>query len=1142
MNTTTAPAGTSCRWDDCTDGVLEADGFCDTCGRTPPAAATGRPRTSHGAATAPSGAATAPPRHRAPGPATGPAAGPATAPAAGSATAPTGTGSRWSRPLSTAPTGSRSLRGGHDSDIPPVPRVDPVSALMTDPQVPEHRPVLPPRRPPPGRPQPRRPPRPLPKASAPRTATRFSFAAEADARHARRRPVRGARLPRARRPRLDLPRRPTATSTTAGWCSRACSTPTTPEASPPPDAEKRFLATVDHPGIVSIHNFVQHVDATGSRWPLHRHGVRRRLVAQADHGSPPPRRRTLDRCRVAQAIAYALEVLPALGYLHGQGHAYCDFKPDNVIQYDQQLTLIDLGAVIRFDDEDAPSTARSATRPPRSPGAARRPPPTSTPWAARSPCSPSAWPRAPRCAETALPDDHPVLARYESFHRLLLRATDPDPDCRLRLHRRVRRPARGRAARGARAGDGQARPAMPAVLRRAVRRRLLGRPSPPGPAGWRPCRCPGRPAARPTARRREPCARPLVEAGPTPRWRPGAGRGGRRPPRRARRRGRDARLAHRLVPGGSPRSSGDLDAARRRASTAPTRPSPASSPRSSRSPSPRSARATTTARDATTRSSHRRAEPRRRRVRARPHGAAGGDRAAAVAALDAVPTRSSGTSPRSSRPSTRRSRPRTGPEIGDADLRAAAAAGGWSGCPSTRYGPADAGRGARRGRRAGAAQRRTRTAGAAAGLRLGGARPAARPGALPAHLARLASDAEERVALVDRANGTPPDLDERRDERLDVAARGAARIRRARRGRGPVLRGVRGRPADLSAARRPRPATTDRCPHCGHRADDASADGYCPSCGLRLPDGTDHVEVAVTGLAAVSDRGHVRPRNEDAMALGRRPGPLGDAFAASSATACRRSGPGARGARRGRRDARRTCCAPMPQPTGSGASAAAVAAGAAAAAALAPRRPDAPSCTLVCASGRPDRPRRTGADRRLGGRQPGLLARRRERRPARLLTADHSSAARCRAGHARPGRRRGPARRHHALAGRRQRRRAGRRHADPGRTRGAAAVHRRAVEVLPRRRRPGRARPPGALRRRAARRRRPRSPRQRSPPAARTTSPSPSSRSPPCPPSPIPPPPFPSRGARHDARPRVHRRGRPEPVPAPSAPPASTRS
>src|SRR5204863_3891258 len=53
---------------------------------------------------------------------------------------------------------------------------------------------------------------------------------------------------------------------------------------------------------------------------------------------------------LAQAIAYVLEILPAVGYLHGVGLLYCDFKPDNMIHTEEQLKLIDLGAVRRIDD------------------------------------------------------------------------------------------------------------------------------------------------------------------------------------------------------------------------------------------------------------------------------------------------------------------------------------------------------------------------------------------------------------------------------------------------------------------------------------------------------------------------------------------------------------------------------------------------------------------------------------------------------------------------------------------------------------------------------------------------------------------------------------------------------------------------
>ena len=54
-----------------------------------------------------------------------------------------------------------------------------------------------------------------------------------------------------------------------------------------------------------------------------------------------------------QVLAYGLEVLPALGYLHDRDLLFCDFKPDNVIHAEEQLKLIDLGAVRRIGDDQS---------------------------------------------------------------------------------------------------------------------------------------------------------------------------------------------------------------------------------------------------------------------------------------------------------------------------------------------------------------------------------------------------------------------------------------------------------------------------------------------------------------------------------------------------------------------------------------------------------------------------------------------------------------------------------------------------------------------------------------------------------------------------------------------------------------------
>ncbi|NJP42220.1 protein kinase [Streptomyces sp. PRB2-1] len=49
-------------------------------------------------------------------------------------------------------------------------------------------------------------------------------------------------------------------------------------------------------------------------------------------------------------VTYGCKILGALEYLHEQGLLYCDMKPENVIHYDREIKIIDLGAVRRTDD------------------------------------------------------------------------------------------------------------------------------------------------------------------------------------------------------------------------------------------------------------------------------------------------------------------------------------------------------------------------------------------------------------------------------------------------------------------------------------------------------------------------------------------------------------------------------------------------------------------------------------------------------------------------------------------------------------------------------------------------------------------------------------------------------------------------
>ena len=117
-------------------------------------------------------------------------------------------------------------------------------------------------------------------------------------------------------------------------------------------AERRFLVEVDHPNIIKIHDFVQHPDPRTGRpvgYTVMEYVGGRSLKELAfDQTGPGGRRMPLP---LPQVLAYGLEILPALGYLHTRGLLYCDFKPDNVIQAEEQLKLIDLGAVRRIGDD-----------------------------------------------------------------------------------------------------------------------------------------------------------------------------------------------------------------------------------------------------------------------------------------------------------------------------------------------------------------------------------------------------------------------------------------------------------------------------------------------------------------------------------------------------------------------------------------------------------------------------------------------------------------------------------------------------------------------------------------------------------------------------------------------------------------------
>jgi serine/threonine-protein kinase PknG len=191
-------------------------------------------------------------------------------------------------------------------------------------------------------------------------------------------------------------------------------------------AEVLTLAEVEHPNIVRIYNFVEYVnpgDAAGV--PVgyivmeYVGGTSLKQLRKARNGPLPP----------DQAVAYLVEIAPAVAYLHTQGLAYCDFKPDNVMQTDEQLKLIDLGAVIAMDDEESSIFGTVGYQ---APEIARTGPTVASDVYTMGRTLAVLIMDVPQergrfVDELPGPDSVPVLARYESLHRAILRATDPDP-------------------------------------------------------------------------------------------------------------------------------------------------------------------------------------------------------------------------------------------------------------------------------------------------------------------------------------------------------------------------------------------------------------------------------------------------------------------------------------------------------------------------------------------------------------------------------------------------------------------------------------------------------------------------------------------------------------------------------------------
>ncbi|WP_243722557.1 serine/threonine-protein kinase [Actinomadura sp. 7K507] len=221
-------------------------------------------------------------------------------------------------------------------------------------------------------------------------------------------------------------------------------------------AERAFLAEVEHPNIVKIYNFVRH-EGSGYIVMEYVGGTSLKeilLSARRDHGDTVA-------LPLPQVIAYGLEVLSALGYLHGVGLLYCDFKPDNAIQSEEQLKLIDLGGVRRAFDVNSPIFGTPGYQAPEI--GSQGPSVTSDLYTVGRTLAVLSFPFRGYTGRhlRSLPprEEVPLFQRHESYHRLLRRATHPDPARRFQSAAEMAEQLTGVLREVLSAEDGRPRPA-----------------------------------------------------------------------------------------------------------------------------------------------------------------------------------------------------------------------------------------------------------------------------------------------------------------------------------------------------------------------------------------------------------------------------------------------------------------------------------------------------------------------------------------------------------------------------------------------------------------------------------------------------------------------------------------------------------
>jgi serine/threonine-protein kinase PknG len=431
-------------------GTIDA-GYCNICGMaaSAPSASSGTANLGGGRAASQGSAASR-----------GSAASASSASVGTSAPSGTSGGTRSGGSRRTRPSSGRSARGSLGAgliEIPPVPARNPATAVLANPQVPESRRFCGKCEKPVGRGRDGRPG--LPEGYCPNCGTKFSFSPKLVPGEmvAGQYEVLGCLAHGG----LGWIYLATDHNLSKRWVVLKGLLNTGDEAAQEAAiAERRFLAEVEHPSIVAVYNFVQHAERqTGEQAG---YIVMEYVDGQSLRQLLLERRTTRESMPLPVALAYMIEVLPALGYLHSRGLVFCDFKPDNVIQTQEQLKVIDMGGVRRMDDEEGAIYGTVGYQAPEI--ADVGPSPASDLYTVGRSLAVLTFEFTGYQGKYAhsLPDlaDQPLLAQQESFLRALRRATNPDPDQRFESAVEMAEQLTGVLREVLATGDQQPRPAF----------------------------------------------------------------------------------------------------------------------------------------------------------------------------------------------------------------------------------------------------------------------------------------------------------------------------------------------------------------------------------------------------------------------------------------------------------------------------------------------------------------------------------------------------------------------------------------------------------------------------------------------------------------------------------------------------------